>query len=223
MKTRSLLLASSLFLLGCPPSGGPNQQIQAIGTSMVSSAAVSALQTGTAVAIVFDTSGSMEGDKLNIAKKAFTEIIYPRLQASKHRVEYSIIRCGGSVSIVQANTLFTNQPLDAIASLGAGGDTPLGEAILAAYQELSTSHCDTKYIFILTDGAATGVAPQDIIGPIKAQGVDVGIYVVGFQSQQEYYKPIADLGGQVLMAENADSLGATCDAIFRQILKVEAE
>lgn len=42
---------------------------------MTNSAMVSALQTGTAVAIVIDTSGSMEGARLAGAKRAFAEII----------------------------------------------------------------------------------------------------------------------------------------------------
>jgi uncharacterized protein YegL len=221
MKIRNLLIAGSLSLLGCPPP--PTPQIQAIGVSMTNSASVSALQTGTAVAIVIDTSGSMGGDRLTSAKRAFTDIICPRLAAAKGRVEYSLISCGGSAYVIQPNTLLETPPVNAVNSLSAGGGTPLGESILEAYQQLSTSHCDRKYIFILSDGAPTGIAPQDIIGPMKSQGVDVGIYVVGFQSDVANYQPIADLGGQVLMADDANALGSTCDAIFRQILKCEAE
>jgi len=221
MKMRNLMLAGSVFLLGCPPP--PTQQIQAIGTSMTSSSTLAALQTGTAVAIVFDTSGSMAGDKLAIAKRAFAEVICPRLAASKERVEYSLIGCGGSAYVIQPNILLETSPVNAVNSLSASGGTPLGESIMEAYQQLSMSHCDRKYIFILSDGAPTGIAPQDIIGPMKSQGVDVGIYVVGFQSDQANYQPIADLGGHVLMADDATSLGITCDTIFRQILKCEAE
>ena len=190
---------------------------------MTNSSTLAAMQTGTAVAIVFDTSGSMSGDKLASAKRAFTEIICPRLAAARGRVEYSLIGCGGSAYVIQPNTLLETTPVNAVDSLSASGGTPLGESILEAYQQLSTSHCDRKYIFILSDGAPTGVAPQDIIGPMRSQGVDVGIYVVGFQSDRANYQPIADLGGQVLMADDANSLGSTCDAIFRQILKCEAE
>lgn len=221
MKLRHLLVAGPLCLLGCPPP--PTQQIKAIGTSMTSSSTLAALQTGTAVAIVFDTSGSMAGSKLDIAKRAFTEVICPRLAASKERVEYSLISCGGSASVIQPNILLETPPINAVNSLSAFGGTPLGESILEAYQQLSMSRCDRKYIFILSDGAATGVAPEDIIRPMRAQGVDVVIYVVGFQSDQACYQSIADQGGHVLMADDANSLGTTCDTIFKQILKCEAE
>lgn len=113
--------------------------------------------------------------------------------------------------------------MDVVNALSASGGTPLGESILEAYQQLSTSRCDKKYIFILSDGEPTGVAPQDIIGPMKSQGVDVGIYVIGFQTNRANYQAIADLGGQVLMADDDNALSSTCDAIFRQILKCEAE
>lgn len=72
---------------------------------MTNSATLSTLQTGTAVAIVFDTSGSMEGDKLASAKRAFVEVICPRLAAARGRVEYSLIGCGGSAYVIQPNTL----------------------------------------------------------------------------------------------------------------------
>lgn len=224
MKVRNLFLAGSLLCTGCPPSPDTsNARLDALGISMVGSSAVAALQSGVAVSIIFDTSGSMEGERLQIAKQTFNQTISPRLMASKIPVEHSIISCGGSASVIQPNALLEGQALDVVNTFNAGGGTPLGESILEAYNQLASSHREQKFIFILSDGEATGVDPRIIIQGMKARGVEVGIFVVGFQTSRENYAPISELGGSVMMADDAKALESVCDAIFKQILRVEAE
>lgn len=216
------LLFTCVALIGCPPS---QQEISnmAQNISAANSASAAHVETGTAIAIIIDTSGSMTGQKMDDAKRVYRDIIFPRLVSAREPVEYSLISCGGSASVIRANALLESDTPDSVDALRADGGTPLGEAILAGYQQLSASRRESKYIFIISDGQATGATPSDVITAFQQQGVNCGIFVIGFQSDSSYYEPISALGGRVMMVENAQGLADTCDLLFKKILKVEAE
>ena len=122
-----------------------------------------------ATVLLLDTSGSMDGDKiehLNQALKSFKEETLKDDLARK-RVDLAVLTFGGTVQLAQDFCSIEDfePPV-----LSAGGGTPLGEAILKAADMLEERKRQYKqqgidyyrpWIFLLTDGAPTDMVPGD--------------------------------------------------------------
>jgi uncharacterized protein YegL len=114
------------------------------------------------VVLLLDTSGSMSGEKiqqLNSGLKTFTDDLTTDTYAAK-RVEVAIVTFG-PVRTVQP--FVTVDALQA-PTLAAGGDTPMGAAILKAIDLLNERKAAYKsngigyyrpWLFLITDGAPT--------------------------------------------------------------------
>ncbi len=119
--------------------------------------------------LVLDTSGSMAGDKirqLNDAIRFFQEDVASDDLARK-RVEVALVSFGGDVRLEQA---FASAEEMTAPTLRADGGTPMGEAILKAvelvrdrkaeYRSVGTDYF-RPWIFLITDGQPTDMAPGD--------------------------------------------------------------
>jgi Mg-chelatase subunit ChlD len=219
---RVLLSLLLLCLIGCPPSP---QQMPG-GANLNLNQTVATLESGTAVAVVLDTSGSMDGQRLETVKQVALNNIAPKLHhyAIGKGLDLTMVECGGSSPAVHIrNTPYNHDQFTSVVNgLNAGGGTPLAESIHAAFVELAASKKEERHIFVLTDGEAMGVA--EVLRDAKARGgQNVVVHLVGFQSQASRYADFQENGAHVMMAENPKDLDTTCDAIFKTILKVEAE
>lgn len=113
--------------------------------------------------LVLDTSGSMSGlaiDQLSQALKQFVHDVSADALAAK-RLEIAVITCGGDVRVAHdfATVSHFVPPI-----LMAGGDTPLGEAILRGLDLLESRKRNYRiggvsyyrpWLIVLTDGAPT--------------------------------------------------------------------
>lgn len=221
MKFKLLTLVCTLLLLGCPPS-----DVRSLpGNGLLSTPSVAALESGIVVAVVLDTSGSMDGSRIATVKDIVKNNIAPKLQyyqARGNKLEVCLIECGGDARLIIGTSDYEHSEfLAQTEAFRAGGGTPLGEAVHAAFVQLASSNKEEQHIFVLTDGEATGIHPAEVLAAATNQRVS--LHLVGFQSSQAYYQAFQDHGAQILMAENPEQLNATCDTIFKGILKVEAE
>jgi uncharacterized protein YegL len=218
MKKTILVLVSlsALLLMGCPP---PTPAISA-----KEKASIAVLQSGVAVAVVLDTSGSMRGAKLKAVKSILQSSIKDKLSfyavMGAGKLHLSLIECGGGPHTRLPMAEYKEGSfLTTVKNLGAGGGTPLGASVNSAYAELAKSGCKDKHIFILSDGQAG----DDVSSVLNSHSKDISIYVIGFQTDQSNYRDFAKVGGQVIMADDAKTLDDTTNNIFKAILKLEAE
>jgi len=224
-------LLLGLLLIGCPPpeQPTPNQEQAAASSAapLLSQAEISQIQSGVAVTIVLDTSGSMEGEKLLSVKRVLLTSIKDKLNLysvmGSGNLQLALIDCGSGWDSAEVEIplnrydelIFSRK----VAGLTADGGTPLGLSMNLAFTELAKSGCVDKHVFVLSDGQSQ----DDLQSALAHHDPCVTIHVIGFQTDSSNYAAFSEVGGQVIMVDDAETLDATTSKIFKAILKLEDE
>jgi Ca-activated chloride channel family protein len=161
----------------------------------------------TNVFLVVDTSGSMEGDKLNNAQAALRTFLaqIPSDQERVGLVEFNT----DVVNIIELDALARNRPMlvSAVDSLEAGGNTALLDAVRTAYARLQREADPERInaIVAMTDGRenASAVSLQQLTREIRAgnQSIPVVIFSVAYgrDADNDVLQALADASnGRVL-------------------------
>jgi von Willebrand factor type A domain len=205
---------------------------------------------GIALAIVYDTSGSMknsvrseqgvERPKYQIAAEALRAIV-DQLEAvvAQRRREGS-----GSFALKAGLITFRGKNVtDAVpfgdfsaASIRRWLDrqaepkdsTPLGRAVELAGSRVLGVPLARKHILVVTDGVNTaGPDPASEITKLraraKAQGAVVGIHFVAFDVQAQVFDPVKQLDCTVLAAANGVELKRTLETVLAEKILLEDE
>jgi len=133
--------------------------------------------------IIFDASGSMQGDKIITAKKALLEFV-------KHVPEDANLGLAvfDATGLSERNRLGGNRNdlVDLISRVRAEGGTPLRSALQLAYDKINIQAARQlgygEYsIIVVTDGEASqGEEPDKIVNRILAES-PVSIHTIGFK------------------------------------------
>ncbi len=215
----------------------------ALGLLDINSAA--ATEEGIALAIVYDTSGSMRetvasgpgktAAKYIVANKALSTIA-DRLDrfstnspsGSPRKVEVGLYIFRGS-SAAPVVPFGPRQP-GAIQKWVAGftdpnGTTPLGNSISVASKAVSASALNHKHVLILTDGMNTsGPPPETVIPMIQRSGTNApSFHFVAFDVDAKVFEPVKKLGATVLGASNEQQLNSQLEYIFERKILLEDE
>jgi hypothetical protein len=207
-----------------------------------------AAEEGVALAIIYDTSGSMAepvpagpgttAPKYVIANKALGNIV-DRIERfatngsaqTPRKVEAGlyVFRKGQAAAAVPFG------PLDAQAFrkwVGhfsrPNGDTPLGRSIEVAAKAVLASPLNHKHIVVITDGMNTaGPDPQTVINKIT-QGGDhnpsgLAFHFVAFDVDASVFAGVKSLGATVVPAANEQQLNARLEYIFEKKILLEDE
>jgi Ca-activated chloride channel family protein len=185
---------------------------------------------------VLDTSGSMQGDRLNNLQQAMDALtgtdtsLTGQFSRFRARESVTIITFSNQVHDTRTFTIDDTQPqgsdMQAIRSyvdgLSAGGGTAIYDALETAYQQVTQQQAtdpDRLYsIVLMTDGENNAGADfngfqADYTGLPQA-AKDVHVYPVLFgDAKQSDMQSIADLTGGKLFDATSDSL----ETIFKQI------
>jgi Mg-chelatase subunit ChlD len=190
---------------------------------------------GAAVEILIDCSGSMgadwHGQKKSVAAQlALQETLqttgeFRRLHPDRP-VKVGVLAFSSDVQeILPIQEWNEEKVLSALYRLpGASGRTAIGDALDLARQQLYRSGLIRKYILVITDGVNTaGRRPEKVARSIaKRSGGAVSISVVAVDMEASSYAFIAELGGQVLQADNPASLHAAVQQIYEGKILAEA-
>ncbi|TFB69022.1 VWA domain-containing protein [Cryobacterium glaciale] len=143
--------------------------------------------TGTgnrALLVVVDLSGSMLGERVEKAQDALTQLVMSQPLGS----EMGIWTYGGSCeqsgdyAIEVAPVMGTGDLVTEIASFEAGGGTPTAEALLAATKQLQDDGNTGATVVLVSDGESGCDDPCEAAAQIRAQGFDLQVQSVGFQT-----------------------------------------
>jgi Mg-chelatase subunit ChlD len=97
------------------------------------------------------------------------------------------------------------------------GDTPIGDAMIAAKHEIDATGISKRHLLVITDGQNNrGYSPEDVTRIITGQSEQdrASIYFVAFDIAAEKFNPVRDAGALVLAASNETELKGTLDYLL---------
>jgi tight adherence protein B len=175
------------------------------------------------VALVIDTSGSMQGAPLTAAKAA-AQAFVERLPAS---VPLSVIGFGASPSVASARSANRPAQLAAIRAMTAGGQTALYDALGLALAQLQQPGAGTRRMAVLlTDGGDTASAAtlEATAGAMAAARVP--LFAVELRTNESSPAALERLtsrsGGRVVPAADPAGLAGAFDTVAGQLVRQHA-
>jgi Mg-chelatase subunit ChlD len=199
------------------------------------------LQDGIGIVVLVDTSGSMkdnvpetgggEAAKIEIAKRvtlaAFNAIADFAEKNPGKTVLAGMTRFSGSVTemlpLAPPNRAVAQST---VARLEAGGSTAIGDALVAAKQQLNKAKLKKQYMIVITDGMNTsGSRPEEVVAVLQAlpQEQRATIYLIAFDVAAKVFEPLVKQGVAVSEARDAKSLQNALDYILYEKILVEQE
>jgi hypothetical protein len=205
-------------------------------------------EDGVALAIIYDTSGSMNDlvpDKTGKPTPKYV-IANRALVAVANQIQsFATNTSGGSARNIQAG-LFTFYhdsahevvkfgPFDAAALQewamhfsNPSGNTPLGNALGVAAQTVLNSPLSRKHVLIITDGINTaGPQPSTILPKLKERAAEkqstLSVHFVAFDVDAKVFDGVKKLGATVVGASNESQLEAQLKFILQRKILLEDE
>jgi Ca-activated chloride channel family protein len=220
------------------------------GTSIVFSsiaarAAANAQPTadGIAIAIVFDTSGSMTNrlaaktgtapTKIAVARRAFTSVI-ARLEAFTKGPAAKPLTVG--VYVFRGNDAAVGVPMSAfdpaklrtwLEKTAPNGPTPLGAAMSRAGRDLLAVPATSRHILVLTDGENTaGPSPEIVLRQLTEASTRASAvlftHIIAFDIKPEIFAALKKQGATLIGATDEAQLNEKFDFILDEKILVEA-
>ncbi len=146
-----------------------------------------------AVALVLDRSGSMAGEKLEMAKSAAIATAEV-LSRNDHLGVYAF---DSEVKVIAPMTRLTSVTTVAgqIGALTTGGGTNLEPAFQAAREALRRVKTRVKHMIIMTDGQTAGSGYETVAAACRAEGMTISAVALGEGAHAGLLQAIAAAGG----------------------------
>lgn len=203
---------------------------------------------GVALAIVYDTSGSMKdavmsksgrGESKDVIARRALDSLVTQLAAFVTNAPAGATRAlETSVYVFSssgAKELVAPSPFDPAKAANwskeipkPSGGTPLGTAAQAAARTVMNSKFTRRHVLILTDGLNTvGPTPEALLESLMKQaekdGKSLFAHFVAFDVAAKQFDPVKKLGATVLGAANEVQLNSQISFILEEKILLEAE
>ncbi len=205
-------------------------------------------EEGVAVAIIYDTSGSMkdpvrdqtgrQSPKYVIANRALIAI-------AKQIQTFATNSTGGGPRKIEAGVFvfdknsareavkfgaFDESAIESFANgfSNPSGNTPLGNALTVASHAVFKSPLNRKHILVITDGMNTaGPKPEDVLPRLKEQALQKGTalstHFVAFDVDAKVFAPVKKLDATVVAAADEKQLNTQLQFILQRKILLEEE
>ena len=181
-----------------------------------------------AVEVVLDRSGSMDGDRLEVAKRAIDSLV-TRLAPTDR---LGVVAFDDEVSVVVPAAPLADKPAvrHAVASVFTGGTTNLSGGLLRGLQEARrVAGDDGATVVVLSDGHANvGEVEPDRLGAVTAKArerrITTSTIGIGLDHDERVMASLARGGaGNAHFAEEADTAGAQLAGEVAGLLSTSAQ
>jgi Mg-chelatase subunit ChlD len=158
-----------------------------------------------AMVLVIDKSGSMAGEKMQMAKDAAknaVELLGPRDQIGVIGFDARFTWVSKLQSSANKSAI-----LEQINRLDAHGGTRLFPPMNAAYQALRSANAQVKHVVLLTDGEVESADYLGLAGRMWQENITVSTVAVGPEADQGLLRQIAEAGrGRFYFAQDPSSV-----------------
>lgn len=202
---------------------GETPTVQIVGDMAVTSVAVEALDSPPTVVVAFDTSGSMAGSRIELAKAA-AETCIALLPPNS---ELGLIAFSSSVTASITPSTDSDAVVNAIQQLTVEGETATFDAIvwstLIAGVTTSQDTLDeraSRFIILLTDGEDTVSTSSADDAQEALERTGFRLYALGVDPSGEEFESLNDLteaSGGLLLTGTAAELGGLCASLADRI------
>jgi hypothetical protein len=218
-----------------------------LSLSVFTPTSIRAAEEGVALAIVYDTSGSMKDPvqdqsggstpKYVIANRALVKVA-KQIQAfanknanSPRKIEAGlfVFRNSGAREAVPFGP-FDEAAFESFARQfnQPHGNTPLGNALSTASRAVLNSPLSRKHVLIITDGMNTaGPAPGAVLPQLKraaeGKGVAFAVHFIAFDVDAKDFNSVKKQGATVVSAADEKQLNTQLDFILQQKILLEDE
>jgi uncharacterized protein YegL len=205
-------------------------------------------EDGVALAIIYDTSGSMhDGVRDSAGRTAPKYVIANRalVAVAKQIAAFASSTAGAAPRKVEAGLfVFSGDsareavkfgPFDAAALeqfarnfAAPSGNTPLGNALSIATRKVMSSPLSRKHVLIITDGMTTvGKTPAEVMPTLKQQAdekhMSVSVHFVAFDVDAKVFEGVKKLGATVVGASDEKQLNTQLEYILARKILLEEE
>ncbi len=146
-----------------------------------------------ALAICIDRSGSMSGEKLEMAKSA--SIATAEVLTRSDYIGVWAFDSESHVVVPMTRLTSTAAVAGQIASLASGGGTNLYPAMTDARNALQRVKAKIKHMLVLTDGETAGSGYEALASQCRSEGITISTVGVGQDVRMPFLQAIASLGG----------------------------
>ena len=196
------------------------------------------------IAIIFDTSGSMNGmvkaaegkmePKYQIGKRALEKVIhqlndYQKSSGKKLIVGLYVFKGKGGDAAVPMSDFNPEKLLDWMGKFSTPtGATPLGNTMASAVGDLLYAKVDARHVLVVTDGENTvGPSPEvsikDLYYVIEKTGKPVEYHFIAFDVSASVFAPVKKLGATLVSASNETQLQDKLTFILEEKILLEQE